>query len=69
MTIGNLVLDIDGRRVTPRRESGLLPGVFRELLLSTGQIEEAMLDLGDLERANGIWMINSLREWVQCVLR
>ena len=29
-TIGNLVIEIDGRLLTPRLECGLLPGVFRE---------------------------------------
>jgi para-aminobenzoate synthetase / 4-amino-4-deoxychorismate lyase len=68
-TIGNVVLEIDGRRVTPALESGLLPGVFRSTLLQTGEIEEALLHPEDLRRATGIWMINSLREWVPCELR
>jgi para-aminobenzoate synthetase/4-amino-4-deoxychorismate lyase len=67
-TIGNLVLELEGRRVTPALDSGLLPGVFRETLLSAGEIEEAVLYPADLQRATGVWMINSLREWVPCVL-
>lgn len=67
-TIGNLVLELDGRRVTPALGSGLLPGVFREALLNGRQIEEATLQVGDLQRASRVWMINSLREWVRCVL-
>jgi para-aminobenzoate synthetase/4-amino-4-deoxychorismate lyase len=68
MTIGNLVLEVDGARVTPALECGLLPGVFREALLSAGEIREAVLKRPDLTRARRIWMINSLREWVSCVL-
>jgi branched-subunit amino acid aminotransferase/4-amino-4-deoxychorismate lyase len=45
-----------------------LPGVFREALLSAGEIREAVLKRPDLTRARRIWMINSLREWVSCVL-
>ena len=67
-TIGNLVLELEGRRVTPAPESGLLPGVFRETLLAAGEIEEAVLYPADLQRATGVWMVNSLREWVPCVL-
>jgi para-aminobenzoate synthetase / 4-amino-4-deoxychorismate lyase len=67
-TIGNLVLELDGRRLTPALESGLLPGVFRATLLAAGEIEEAVLYPTDLHRATRIWMINSLREWVECRL-
>jgi para-aminobenzoate synthetase/4-amino-4-deoxychorismate lyase len=68
-TIGNLVLELGGRRVTPALHCGLLPGVYRETLLAAGEIDEAILYPTDLHRATGIWMINSLREWVPGVLR
>jgi para-aminobenzoate synthetase/4-amino-4-deoxychorismate lyase len=68
-TIGNIVLEIDGVLVTPALACGLLPGIFREVMLESGQITEAVLGHLDLIRATKIWMINSLREWVPCVLR
>jgi para-aminobenzoate synthetase / 4-amino-4-deoxychorismate lyase len=68
-TIGNLVLELNGRRVTPALGCGLLPGVFRATLLTAGEIEEGLLHPDDLRRTSRIWMINSLREWVPCELR
>jgi para-aminobenzoate synthetase/4-amino-4-deoxychorismate lyase len=67
-TIGNLVLEIDGNRLTPALPSGLLPGVYRAELLDQGEIVEAILTPEDLNRATRVWMINSLREWVECVV-
>ncbi len=64
LTIGNLVLELDGRRVTPRRESGLLAGTFRAELLERGDVEERTLTLPDLERGRRCWLVNSVREWV-----
>jgi para-aminobenzoate synthetase/4-amino-4-deoxychorismate lyase len=67
-TIGNLVLELDGRKVTPALACGLLPGVFREALLHSGDIEEAILRPKDLKRATRVWMVNSLRGWVEAVI-
>lgn len=64
-TRGNLVVEIDGVRWTPPRECGLLPGTFREELLERGEIEERVLHPVNLPTADRIWLINSLREWVQ----
>lgn len=64
-TIGNVVIEIDGRRLTPPRHCGLLAGVFREELLEHGAIVEHVLTIDDLARATGIWLINSVREWVE----
>lgn len=67
-TIGNLVLDLDGARLTPPRASGLLAGTFRDELLDEGVIAERVLTAADLRRARAIWLINSLREWVRVTL-
>lgn len=61
---GNVVLDLDGQRVTPPVSQGLLAGVFRRHLLETGQIVEAPLHRDDLQRATQVWIINSVRGWV-----
>jgi len=42
---------------------GLLPGVLRAELLERGVIAEAVLTLADLRRADGLWLINSVRGW------
>jgi len=67
-TIGNLVLEMEGRFWTPPRESGLLPGVFRESLLRQGKIHERTLSMDDLGKSSSLWLINSLRGWVPVCL-
>lgn len=63
-TIGNLVVEIDGTRWTPPVGCGLLPGVFRASQLETGAIRERVLTRADLPRATALWLVNSLRGWV-----
>ena len=67
-SVANIVVEIDGRRVTPPITCGLLPGVFRAQLLADGTIEERIVLIDDLKRAAGLWLVNSLREWVDADL-
>ncbi len=60
-TISNLVLTLDGRRYTPPLRCGLLPGTLRHHLLETGAIEERILPIDCLARAEAITLINSVR--------
>ena len=62
-TTGNLVVELDGLRVTPPLSSGLLPGVGREVALRDGHVVERVLVADDLPRATRIWHLNSLRGW------
>jgi para-aminobenzoate synthetase/4-amino-4-deoxychorismate lyase len=66
--LGNLVVEIDGRRVTPPIVCGLLPGVFRAHLLAARELEERVVTVDDLARASGVWLINSLRGWIDVEL-
>ena len=68
-TIGNLLLQLDGVIYTPPIACGLLPGVLRAQLLAQGAVQERVLWLSDLQRAEGIWLINSVRGCVpvQCL--
>jgi para-aminobenzoate synthetase/4-amino-4-deoxychorismate lyase len=63
-TIANLVVEKDGRLVTPPLACGLLPGVFRAHLLQTGQIQEEIVTLEDLRRAPRLFAVNSVRRWI-----
>lgn len=67
-TIGNLLLQLDGVIYTPPIDCGLLPGVLRAQLLAQGVVQERVLLVSDLQRAEGIWLINSVRGCVsmQC---
>ena len=60
-TIGNLVAEIGGERLTPARDCGLLAGVWREELLARGLAREAALREADLAGARRLWLVNSLR--------
>lgn len=59
--IANIFVLIGGRLFTPPVECGLLPGVFRAELLESGAAEERVLYPGDLEKAEQIILVNSLR--------
>ena len=62
-TIANLVIQKEGKLLTPALSSGLLPGTFRAHLLKKGTIQEAVLFFKDLEEAEEIFLINSVRKW------
>jgi para-aminobenzoate synthetase/4-amino-4-deoxychorismate lyase len=64
----NLVLKLDNRLVTPPLHSGLLPGIMRQELLEQGIIEEQLLYPQDLQQAEEIWLINSVRGWLRAKL-
>jgi para-aminobenzoate synthetase/4-amino-4-deoxychorismate lyase len=64
-TRGNVVLELAGERLTPARDCGLLAGCFRSELLAAGTIRETVIPLAELGRATRIWLINSVREWVE----
>ena len=61
--IANVVVELDGRKVTPPVSCGLLAGTFRDELLARGEIEEGIVTLDDLKRAASVWLINSVRKW------
>lgn len=60
-SIGNLILVINGEWLTPEKSLGILPGIYRQHLLETGQVREAKLTLDDLVRAEAIYGCNSVR--------
>jgi para-aminobenzoate synthetase/4-amino-4-deoxychorismate lyase len=62
---GNVVLELDGRKLTPAASSGLLPGTFRDFLLERGEIAEAVLPVEALARASRLWFVNSVRRWCE----
>jgi len=67
-SIANIVLEIDGKLVTPPVASGLLAGVFREWLIDKGTILERVLSVHDLKRASTIYLVNSVRKWRKAAL-
>jgi para-aminobenzoate synthetase/4-amino-4-deoxychorismate lyase len=67
-TIANIVIRKNSEWLTPPVESGLLAGVFRNLLLEEGKIRETILTLDDVRRADELYLINSVRRWTPAVL-
>ncbi|MBL8519452.1 MAG: aminotransferase class IV, partial [Betaproteobacteria bacterium] len=67
-TRANLALLIDGTIVTPPLSSGLLDGTLREEFVARGEWVERVLMPGDLERAERIGWVNSVRGWVDVTL-
>jgi len=64
----NLVLEKDGRRLTPPVDSGLLAGTLRARLLEDGEIHAVALTREDLLHCERLWLINSVRGWREAVL-
>jgi para-aminobenzoate synthetase/4-amino-4-deoxychorismate lyase len=67
-TIANVVAEIDGVRLTPPVTCGLLPGIYRAELLESGELREQVIMKDDLSRASRIWLVNSLRGWIEVQL-
>ncbi len=63
-TIGNVVVELDGRLVTPAATSGLLPGTMRAELLHRGKIAEGTVPIDRLDPDRRMWVINAVRGWV-----
>lgn len=64
----NVVLGVNGELFTPSVKCGLLNGVLRQKLLNEGKIKEKILYCEDLERADKIYCINSVRGIVEVEL-
>ena len=60
-SIGNLVLKINGKLYTPPISLGILPGIYRQHLLETGQVEEKVLTVPDLDQAEAVYGCNAVR--------
>ena len=67
-TIGNLIVEMDGKLYTPPISCGLLAGTFRAHLLDTGQVEERVIHVEELKGCSNIFLVNSVRKWKQVKL-
>ena len=61
----NIVLQINGNLYTPPVQCGLLNGVFRQELLKNNKCTEKILYKKDLEKAEKIFCVNSVRGMVE----
>ncbi|WP_063593654.1 aminodeoxychorismate synthase component I [Peribacillus frigoritolerans] len=60
-TNGNVVVKINGDLYTPPVEAGLLAGTFRQELIRKKEIKVKNISKADLNNAEEIWFINSVR--------
>lgn len=67
-TRSNIAVRLDGRWRTPPLACGLLDGVARARYLEEGRIEEGVVRVEDLSRAQGLAVFNSLRGWIEAEL-
>lgn len=67
-TIANLVVETSAGRLTPPVECGLLPGVLRSELVEAGVVREQLVTKDDLTCVSRIWLVNSLRGWIEARL-
>ena len=57
----NIILKIEGQYVTPKVESGLLNGIYRQKLLEQKFCVEKTLYVSDLYKATHIFCVNAVR--------
>ncbi len=64
-TRANVVVQLAGERFTPPVGCGLLAGTQRAELLAQGAIKERVIRVEDLSEAEAIYLINSVRGWIE----
>jgi para-aminobenzoate synthetase/4-amino-4-deoxychorismate lyase len=67
-TRANIAIRSNGRWVTPPLTDGLLPGCERAALLADGTLVEASVGIEELEHAESVVFLNSVRGWRDAVL-
>ncbi|MBI3986417.1 MAG: aminodeoxychorismate synthase component I [Lentisphaerae bacterium] len=67
-TIANVVIRSDEEFFTPPVACGLLGGVYREELIEQGKVREKILTAADVRKADALYLVNSVREWMPAVL-
>lgn len=68
-TIANVVACINGQLLTPPVTCGLLPGTYRDYLLEKKRVREGIIRREDLQRADAIYLVNSVRGWIPVQVR
>ena len=63
--VANIVFSRDGQKFTPPVACGLLDGTMRRALVRTGELQEAVITRAALRGCERIWLINSVRGWME----
>ncbi|MCB0172242.1 MAG: aminotransferase class IV, partial [Anaerolineae bacterium] len=67
-TIANIVVQFGNDLVTPPINCGLLAGTYRAHLLARQAIRERVITIEELKRSDRIYLINSVRKWIEAEL-
>ena len=68
-TIATLVVERDGKLLTPPARCGLLLGTYRAELLERGTIKESVIRVDELPRYGKLYLVNSVRKWRTATLQ
>jgi para-aminobenzoate synthetase / 4-amino-4-deoxychorismate lyase len=63
----SIFIERGGKLITPQASAGILPGVLRQDLLDEGRVTEHVLTLNDLNKANVVYLGNSVRGLVKAM--
>ncbi|MFM6182041.1 MAG: aminotransferase class IV [Dolichospermum sp.] len=66
--IGNIVIELNGKLLTPPVSCGLLPGTFRAYLIEKDKIREEIITVERFKNCDRIYIINSVQKWRKAVL-
>lgn len=62
--MANVIIKSRGDLYTPSLQQDLLPGVFRRSLLEQGVVREKSITLVELQEADAVFLVNSVRGWM-----
>ena len=68
-TIGNLIIEMNGKLFTPPLACGLLAGTFRAHLLDTHQVKERVVRVEELKDCTKFFLVNAVRKWQRVVFK
>ena len=60
-----MVAKLNGRLYTPPVSAGLLAGTFRDQLIADNEIEERTIRVKEIRDAEAVFLINSVRKWIE----
>ena len=62
-TLGNIVVEMEGKLYTPPVSCGLLAGTFRAYLVERDQVQERVIRAEELKDCSNVFLVNSVRQW------
>lgn len=67
-TTANVIVEVDGVRVTPPVDCGVLAGTYRARMLEAGEVVEQRVGVASLQPSTKLWLVNSVHGVREAVL-